>query len=112
MLRYRTTGEGVPVSAIRRRALLISGLLLASCANVAPAPVERKTGQSVELGAEATAAVGDVIYSEFDYTAVSGAVMLEPVSKAIGLGGSVQVAAGEQLVSASVEGIQAIARPR
>jgi hypothetical protein len=66
--------------------------------------VERKTGRSVELGAQAAAAVGDVIYSEFDYTATSGAVMLQPVSKTIGLGGSVQVAGGTQLVSATVDG--------
>jgi hypothetical protein len=76
----------------RRCALVLwAALVLASCANVAPAPVERKTGRSVELGAEATAAVGDVIYSEFDYMATGGAVMLEPVSKSVGLGGSVQV---------------------
>jgi hypothetical protein len=78
--------------------------LLASCANVAPAPVEQVTGRSVELGGKATAAVGDVIYSEFDYMATSGAVMLQPVSKTIGLGGSVQVPAGAQLVSATVDG--------
>jgi hypothetical protein len=89
----------------RRCALnLGAALVLASCANVAPAPVERKTGRSVELGAEATAAVGDVIYSEFDYMATGGAVMLEPVSKSVGLGGSVQVPAGAQLVSATVDG--------
>jgi hypothetical protein len=36
--------------------------------------------------------------------AASGAVMLQPVSKAIGLGGSVQVPAGARLVSATVDG--------
>lgn len=79
-------------------------LLLAACASVAPAPAERKIGRSVELRAQATAAVGDVIYSEFDYTATNGAVMLQPLSKTIGLGGSVQVAAGTNLVSATVDG--------
>jgi hypothetical protein len=87
----------------RRCALVLwAALVPASCANVEPAPVE--TGRSVELGAEATAAVGDVIYSEFDYMATGGAVMLQPVSKSVGLGGSVQVPAGAQLVSATVDG--------
>jgi hypothetical protein len=91
---------------LTRRCALVLGaaLVLASCANVAPAPVERKTGRSVELHTEATAAVGDVVYSEFDYMATGGAVMLEPVSKSVGLGGSVQVPTGAQLVSATVDG--------
>jgi hypothetical protein len=89
----------------RRCALVLwAALVLASCANVAPAPAERKTGRSIELGADATAAVGDVIYSEFDYMATGGAVMLQAVSKSIGLGGSVQVPAGAHLLSATVDG--------
>ena len=48
--------------------------------------------------------MGDVIYSEFDYMAANGAVMLEGVSETVGLGGSVQVPAGAQLVSATVDG--------
>jgi hypothetical protein len=92
------------MSPIWRCTFLLCALLPASCANVAPAPVERKTGRSVELGTQAAAAVGDVIYSEFDYTAASGAVMLQPVSMTVGLGGSVQVPAVTQLVSASVDG--------
>jgi hypothetical protein len=93
------------VGFTRQCAILLWVLLLASCASVvAPGPVERKIGRSVELGAEFEAAVGDVIYSEFDYAATSGATMLQPVSETVGLMGSVQVPAGSQLVSAIVDG--------
>jgi hypothetical protein len=93
------TSKSIGLSAV-----LWASLLTSCAANVTPAPVERTTGRSVQLGTEAAAAVGDVIYSEFDYMATGGAVMLEPVSRTIGLGGSVQVPSGAQLVSTTVDG--------
>jgi hypothetical protein len=87
--------------------LALIGLLampIAACASVEPAPVQRSVGKSHDLGVRATAPVGATIFSEYDYVATGGATMLQPVSESVGLGGSVTVQPGAQLVAASVDG--------
>lgn len=97
----------------KSKLLLASMLMLVfigGCASIqtVSSPMHR-IGRAVELNELSTANVGDVIFSQFDYYSMEGAVMINSFSKYIGLGGlgSVKVPAGEFLLEVRIDGEKA-----
>ncbi|WP_144428345.1 hypothetical protein [Azospirillum thiophilum] len=80
---------------------IAAATVLSGCVSaVVPMP-QSKVGQNVELGRPASASVGDVIFSEFDYAYLDGAVIRDSVTGGV-MGQNVRVPAGSRLVSSTV----------
>lgn len=78
--------------------------MLSACGATVQELSEHKVGQEPPLGTAQSAVVGDVLYSEFEYTGNSGAVALATFEQGIGLGGSVTVPAGTAMYGSVVDG--------
>lgn len=77
-------------------------IVLGSCATPYSPKANYRTGRSVDVNQLASARVGEVIFSEYDYVAYEGARLVERFEDSIGLGVTkVIVPAGSRLVSSS-----------
>lgn len=89
-----------------RLALLLAAGFVVGCASVQPTadnqPVHR-VGQTVEVGREASASVGSVVYGQFNYRAVTRAVLQEPIERQVGLY-TLRGNAGQPLIRTIVSG--------
>jgi hypothetical protein len=89
-------------------ALLAGGLaaVLSACASVQPtedAQPQRRVGQTVEIGREASAPVGGVIFGQFDYRAAIRAVAQDNYQRQV-LNAVIRVNAGQPLFRSLVGG--------
>jgi hypothetical protein len=89
---------------MRRLCTLVLTLMLSACGGTVRELSEYKVGQEPALGAVQSAVVGDVLYSEFEYTGNSGAITMAPFEQGIGLGGSVTVPAGTAMYASDIDG--------
>lgn len=64
-----------------RAAVVFSIALLATgCTTIEVAPARHNVGQTTEFGKETAVSVGDVMFGQFDYRAVNGAVLLDDLN--------------------------------
>ena len=89
---------------MKRLHALTLALVVSACGGTVRELSEYKVGQEPPIGTVQTAVVGDVLYSEFEYTGNSGAVATSAFEQGIGLGGSVTVPVGTPLYASDIDG--------
>jgi hypothetical protein len=106
-LESRLARESLPKSAksdpMRKTPALALLLAFAACGGTVRELSEHKVGQVPALGSTQTAVVGDVLYSEFEYTGNSGAITSGAFEQRVGLG-SVRVPSNTTMVSSDIDG--------
>jgi hypothetical protein len=65
---------------LRAVAVLVGALLATGCTTIEVAPARHNIGQTTDFGKETIVSVGDVIFGQFDYRAVNGAILLEDLN--------------------------------
>lgn len=97
--------------AMFRAAAVLAGALLATgCTTIEVAPAQHKVGQTTELGKETIVTVGDVMFGQFDYRAVNGAILLEDINTGY-QATTVRAPAGYTLIEARINGQLAYCSP-
>jgi len=87
---------------LRAAAVLTLALLAAGCTTIEVAPARHNVGQTTEFGKETVVTVGDVMFGQFDYRAVNGAVLLDDLNTGY-QASTIKAPAGYTLVESRID---------